>query len=85
MTEKMQVLRWLHDQGEATLLQVVDGTNIPAGRAIAHLNALTRAQHTAKARRDRFDRYTITEAGREEVESWTAPLAPAPGKVRRAG
>lgn len=86
MTETMRVLKFLRDQGECTLLQVVDGTDIPSGRAIAWLNALVRTQDAVKARRDHFDRFTITEAGRDRVESGESPAAASSVRgVRRAG
>ncbi|MFE4527135.1 hypothetical protein ACFRMO_08045 [Streptomyces anulatus] len=82
MTETMQILKCLHAHGEQTLLQVVDATNIPAGRAIASLNALARTGAAVKARRDGFDRYTITNAGRETVKGWDAAGA---REARHAG
>ncbi|MGW3860670.1 hypothetical protein ACWEDZ_04210 [Streptomyces sp. NPDC005047] len=86
MTETMRVLKCLREKGECTLLQVVDATDIPAGRTIAALGALTRSQDAVKTQRDGFARFTITNAGREKVESWDIPTArPAQRReVRRA-
>lgn len=69
MTENQQVLKFLHDWGEKTVLQMVDGTDIPASRAHAALEAHVRAGRAVKVHRDGFARYTITEAGTEHVKS----------------
>lgn len=85
MTETMLVLKCLHDHGECTLLQTVDATDIPSGRAIASLHSLVRAGDVAKARRDGFDRFTITDAGRRKVESWLPSAASTFPEVRHVG
>lgn len=83
MTEKMQVLLCLCVRGECTLLQLVDTTEIPSGRVFAALSALVREGSVARARRDRFDRYTATEAGRAQAETWQPAAPPAPAGVPR--
>ncbi|WNI17655.1 hypothetical protein [Actinacidiphila sp. ITFR-21] len=70
MTEKMRALRALFDAGECTVLEIVDATDIPSGRAFAALQALLRDQHAVSAPRDGHARYTITEAGRDHVNAW---------------
>lgn len=75
MTEKMRALRALSTGGEATVLEIVDATNIPSGRAFAALQALVRDQYAVSVKRDGHARYTITNAGRTQVELWTvAPV-----------
>ncbi|MGW5820606.1 hypothetical protein [Streptomyces noursei] len=75
MTEKMQALHALSVHGECTVLQIVDATGIQSGRAFAALQALVREQCAVSVKRDGHARYTITNAGRQTVESWE--LAPA--------
>ncbi|MET8342489.1 hypothetical protein [Streptomyces microflavus] len=70
MTEKMRALQTLSTHGECTLLDIVDATGIESGRAFAALQALVRENHTVSAKRDGHARYTITNAGRERVDSW---------------
>ena len=75
MTEKMQALHALSVHGECTVLQLVDATGIQSGRAFAALQALVREQCAVSVKCDGPARYTITNTGRETVDSWE--LAPA--------
>lgn len=75
MTEKMLALQALSTGGEATVLEIVDATDIPSGRAFAALQALVRDQCAVSVKRDGHARYTITNAGRAQVELWAvAPV-----------
>ncbi|MFJ3270971.1 hypothetical protein [Streptomyces sp. NPDC086776] len=71
MTEKMRALHALSIAGECTCLDIVDVTDIPSGRVFAALQALVRDGHAVSVRRDGHARYTITNAGRDQVDSWS--------------
>lgn len=75
MTEKMRALHALSAHGECTVLEIVDATGIQSGRAFAALQALVRDQCAVSVKRDGHARYTITNAGREQVESWVVTPA----------
>ncbi|MEU9050127.1 hypothetical protein AB0D37_06940 [Streptomyces sp. NPDC048384] len=82
MTEKMRTLHALSAHGECTVLQIVDTTGIQSGRAFAALQALVREQCAVSVRRDGHARYSVTDAGRQMVESWElAPTQEAMGRV----
>ncbi|MFC9505439.1 hypothetical protein [Streptomyces sp. NPDC057002] len=76
MTETMRVLKCLRDNEHCTLAQVAATTEIPTGRVFAALGALVRNRQAARVPREGLQRYTVTEAGRTQVESW---------EVRHAG
>ncbi|MEW1922229.1 hypothetical protein [Streptomyces sp. NPDC088360] len=67
--------------GECTLLQIVDITAIQSGRAYAALQGLIREGCAVRAQRDGHARFTITNAGRETVESWN--LTPKETEIGR--
>ncbi|MFB7311756.1 hypothetical protein [Streptomyces sp. NPDC056192] len=70
MTEKMRALHALSTAGECTCLDIVDVTGIPSGRVFAALQALVREECAVSVKRDGYARYTITNSGRDQVNSW---------------
>ncbi|WP_328749342.1 MULTISPECIES: hypothetical protein [unclassified Streptomyces] len=82
MTEKMQALRALSAHGECTVLQIADATGIQSGRVFAALQALVREQCAVSAKREGDAFFSVTDAGRQMVESWE--LAPKQEEMGRA-
>ncbi|MFJ4739105.1 hypothetical protein [Streptomyces sp. NPDC088775] len=70
MTEKMRALRALSIAGECTLFDIVDATGIPSGRTFAALQALLRERCAVSMTRYGHARYTVTDTGRAQVDSW---------------
>jgi hypothetical protein len=70
MTETMHVLNYLHTEGECTLGELVEATDIPTNRVLAALGVLVRAQDAVQTRHDGGVHYSATYAGHSKAGTW---------------